>query len=64
MWGEISEKNKYQIPLVLVGSVCRTWFMCRIQNLKRETELLEVQCEAVQQEFGWQYLILKQVASV
>jgi len=32
--------------------------------LKHETELLEVQCEAVQQELGWQYLILKQAANV
>lgn len=35
-----------------------------IQNLKHETELLEVQCEAVQQELCWQYLILKQAANV
>lgn len=35
-----------------------------IQDLKNQTELLEVQCEAVQQELGWQYLILKQAANV
>lgn len=36
----------------------------RIQDLKQQTELLEVQCEAVQQELSWQYLILKQTFDV
>ncbi|PNF17214.1 hypothetical protein B7P43_G05216 [Cryptotermes secundus] len=35
-----------------------------IQDLKQQTELLEAQCEAVQQELGWQYLILKQAVNV
>jgi hypothetical protein len=43
-----------------------TWFIYRnrIQDLKQQTELLEAQCEAVQQELGWQYLILKQAVNV
>jgi len=37
--------------------------MCiSLQDLKQQTKLLEEQCEAVQQELGWQYLILKQAA--
>lgn len=35
-----------------------------IQDLKQQTELLEAQCEAVQQELDWQYLIFKQGVNV